>query len=46
VPVESRVTCWPTHSPAHNDFVTCGSVEVAQARRESLSSVEAIAVSG
>ena len=46
MPVGSRVTCWPTHSPVHSAFVTCGSVDVAQARRESLSNVAAIAVSG
>ena len=46
MPAESRVTCWPTQSPEQNAFATCGSFEVAQARRESFSSVAAIAVSG
>ena len=46
MPVGSRVTCWPTHSPEQSVFVTCGSIEVAHARRESLSRVAAIAVSG
>ena len=46
MPAESRLTSQLTHSPLLSAAATCGSEDVAHARRESLSNVAAIAVSG